>query len=978
MSRSATMPATRTQNVEAHEKIVIEGLRVNNLKNIDVEIPLGCLTVVTGVSGSGKSSLAFDALHAEGQRRYIESFSPYARQFLDQVDKPEADRFDNLPPAVALRQDATAGGRRATIASATEIDEYLQLLFARAAILVDPVTGMTCQPETAETAARFLDAVPAGTRVLVAFPAAALPAAMESERPTFAARLADDILERGFTRVVHNHSLMRLGQGAAAEPLDRTARVIVDRIASGKVAAARLLETLEIAFSQGAGQCLLLMDTTDRCLDRTGNTLEIDGTTWTEFSFDRVPRHSETGEPFALPTPALFNPRSAVGACPQCQGFGSVPGIAWHKVVPDRRKSLREGAIAPWTTPAYRHELDELLALADDYHLPVDIPYSDLTPEQTSLIQQGVKQRRFGGLNGFFRWLERKRYKIGVAAFLSRYRQYDRCPACQGTRLRPESLYYQIDGVNIAELRALSITDCLQKMAMRILPGWGAAAHDSPVTRTLLPEIMTRLTTLSELGLGYLTLDRPSRTLSGGETRRVALAAAVGANLINMLYVLDEPSAGLHPSDRVGVLRLLGKLRDAPNTLVVVEHDPEFIRLADQVVDLGPGAGRAGGQVIYAGPPEKLANVAESRTGQWLHDAPVQLPYARRSHVDQLARLALSHCTRHNLQDLTVQFPLNCLCVVSGVSGSGKSSLVIETLYPSLCRALDCDCSLEQFDTAAVLANYEDLQEVVLIDASPVGRTSRSNPVTYLKVFDAIREAFAAIPEAQVRNFGPGTFSFNSDRGGRCAHCQGAGRVTVDMQFLPEISVVCPECEGKRFRRDVLEIKLRGKSIADVLEMTTADAFGFFRGHAKIQRRLAVLKEVGLDYLPLGQPATTLSGGESQRLKIAARLQERAGKKTMFLFEEPTTGLHRADVARLLECFGRLVAMGHSLVVIEHHLDVLAAADWILELGPGAGPEGGRLIAAGPPETVISVAESSTAPYLRERLDRIQKTGQAD
>lgn len=945
------------------EAISLEGVRVHNLKSIDVRIPLHQLTVLTGVSGSGKSSLAFDTLYAEGQRRYIESFSPYARQFLERLDKPDADRIDNLPPAVALRQNSVSPGKRSTIATATEIYDYLRLLFAKTGEFMDDKTGEPIRRHSPQTVAAWTDGIAGESKILIAFPLIAIASAIDIEATKSLDRFFDEILDRGFTRIVAEGRLLNLGRGERPTTLDDSAMVVVDRVASGKTAPERLLESLETAFTAGDGRCTLLIEGNTN-VDQ--NVALIDGDAWLRLDFNRRLIEPSTGRELPDPTPALFSFHSPLGACPTCQGFGSIPAMSWEKLVPDRSKSLQEGAIVAWTTPAYVHELQELLDLADDYDLPVDIPFSELSPKHIELIYEGVPRRRFGGLKGFFRWLERKRYKIGVAAFLSRFRTFEPCPECKGRRLSHTALTVRIEGKNIADIHAMTVTEAATFFSTF---GEAESSVDASVRRTILPEIASRLQTLDRLGLGYLTLDRRADTLSGGEARRVALTAAVGANLVNMLYVLDEPSTGLHPRDREKVRDVLADLRDGPNTVVVVEHDPVFINAADWLIDLGPGAGRDGGQVIFSGLPSRLGDATESTTAKWhaKNGTSTSSSSSQPTTTSSDQRLILSQCTRHNLKNLTVEFPLNRLCVVSGVSGSGKSTLVTETLYPALCRSLGKTVDIDDFDRSAAINGVEGLEDVVLIDQSPVGRTPRSNPATYLGAFDHIRAAFAELPESKLRRFTPGTFSFNTDKGGRCPHCLGAGVVTVDMQFLPDVEVTCPECQGRRFRRDVLEIKLRGQSIADVLEMTAAEAFVYFRGQTKIQRRLSPLKEVGLDYVPLGQPATTLSGGEAQRLKIAAFLGGGTGKRTLFLFDEPTVGLHAADVAKLLECFRRLIAVGHSIIVVEHRLEVMRAADWIIDLGPEAGHAGGHVIAAGPPAEIAKVPQSITGQFLAKR-----------
>ena len=952
MTESPTTPA-------AAEAIVVEGARVHNLKSIDVRFPLHRMTVVTGVSGSGKSSLAFETLYAEGQRRYIESFSPYTRQFLERLEKPDADHIDNLPPAVALTQRSVTPGRRATVATATDLANYFRLLFAKAGSLVDPATGHEIRRDSPQSVAAAVEKLPQGRRLLIAFPATAIAAAGDDEPPATGDRLLDAMLDRGYPRLIAEGRLWHLARGERPASTD-DALVVVDRLKTGTLEAERLAESLEIAFGDGDGRCCVLVEG-DVEGDAPGTRFDLESSRWTRCDFNRRPISPVTGRSFTEPSTALFSFTSPLGACPTCRGFGSVPEMSWEKLVPDQSRSLREGAIVAWTTPAYRHELDELLALAGDYDLPVDVPFAELAPSHRELIEAGVPERNFGGLRGFFRWLERKRYKIGVAAFLARFRSYEPCPDCRGARLNDDALAVRVAGRTIADFCGDTIGESRRFFEG---PSTDMPGADPAVLRAILPEIRERLVTLDRLGLGYLTLDRTTDTLSGGEARRVALTAAVGANLVNMLYVLDEPSAGLHPRDRERVIDTLLALRDAPNTVVVVEHDESFARAADWLVELGPGAGREGGEVTFMGQPSGGRQPSESSATSQRRSRGAD---ALRSPRGQES-LTLSPCTRHNLKGFSLDVPLGQLCVVSGVSGSGKSTLVNKTLYPALCRALGKPCDVDDADRTASVTGAETLNDVLLITHAPIGRSSRSNPATYLGAFDAIRAAFAATPEAKLRAFGPGTFSFNSDRGGRCPHCRGAGIVSIDMQFLPDVEVTCPECDGRRFRRDVLDVKLRGRSIAEVLEMTAAEAFTFFRGHAKIQRRLAPLKEVGLDYLPLGQPATTLSGGESQRLKIASFLVAGTGRRTLFLFDEPTIGLHASDVATLLDCFRRLIAVGHSLVVVEHRLDVIAAADWIIDLGPEAGDSGGRIVATGPPAAIAATGDSITGRCLQSAV----------
>jgi len=945
------------------KQIELRGVRVHNLQNLDLNLPLHRLIVLTGVSGSGKSSLAFDTLYAEGQRRYIESFSAYARQFLERLERPDADRIDHLPPAIAIRQQGRRYGRRATVSSATEIAEYLKLLYARIGRIFCPQCGVEVRRETPADVAARVNTWEAGRRFLVGFPQSVLRTELEETL----ARLTTV----GFSRAIIGTAMLDLSDRAAVNaavqsvPGDQNELpllVILDRLVSGKVESGRLADSVEQAFHHGSGQCVLLAEGEAA---PSATVATIDGRVFERFTFSQDLRCGTCREVFSEPEPRLFSPNSPLGACPTCSGFGRVPEISMERIVPDSSRTLREGAIAAWTTPAYRHELDELLELAPDYGIPVDVPFRELKPEHLRLIHEGVPERNFGGLWGFFRWLERRTYKLGIRVFLNRWRTYVVCPDCRGYRLRPQALAVRVGGRNIGEVQELSIAGSrgfLRELSERL------AEAERRISSTLLEQILTRLAFLEEVGLSYLTLDRAMTTLSGGESQRVALTAALGTRLVNTLYVLDEPSTGLHPRDNSRLLAAIESLRDLRNTVVVVEHDEEFIRHADMVVDIGPGAGSEGGRLVFQGTPAELPAAAESLTGAYLsgrRSIPSRLKGGNQVAREPTGWLRLDGAREHNLQNLTVEFPLGVLCVVSGVSGSGKSTLVQETLYPALCQQLGQECAVEEFGTHDRLSGAEALNEVLLVDQSSIGRTPRSNPVTYLKAFDDIRKVFAEIPEAKLRNLKPGSFSFNSASGGRCPTCEGNGTIEIDMQFLADIAMTCPDCHGTRYQREILDVKYRGLNIAEVLAMTVHDAITFFRGQPRLQRRLSHLKSVGLDYLTLGQPANTLSGGESQRLKLAAALARRDGARCLFLLDEPTTGLHFADVAQLLECFSILLAAGHSLIVIEHNLDVIAAAEYVIDLGPEAGNNGGRLVASGPPEELCRTSESVTGQFLR-------------
>ncbi|HUG93373.1 MAG TPA: excinuclease ABC subunit UvrA [Planctomycetaceae bacterium] len=958
---------------------------MHNLKNIDLDVPLGRMIVLCGVSGSGKSSLAFDTLYAEGQRRYIDTFSPYVRQFLDRIPRPDADRIEPIPPAIAVRQAAGALSVKSTLATATEIHDALRLLYARVGRVVCAECGAVIQRDTPQAVAAAIQRIAEGTRIQICFPrrvaaggppaadGAPVPVAIDAGaagegrtegrqagRPS--PREVDDagLRGEGFSRVIVGGRTRSVGDLADAEvDADGELWVVVDRIVAGRVTAERIHDSLETAFRHGGERCLLLtsVDRGGRETAVSAETARVDEGEWHVRRFNAALRCETCGVEFAEPEPRLFSFNAPLGACPECHGFGRVPAISLERVVPDPAKSLREGAIAPWTTPAYRHELDELLALAGDYGIPADVPFAEHEPEHVRLIRDGVPERDFGGLTGFFRWLERHRYEVAARIALVRWRSYETCSACDGGRLQPLALAVRVIGrdsqPNIAELcrwdvaRALTFCRSLRE---------DLADDDRAAADVALDEIQARLEYLEQVGLGYLTLDRPIRTLSGGEARRVALTAALGSRLVNTLYVLDEPSAGLHPRDSRRVIDAIRRLRDAGNTVVVVEHEDEFIRAADHVVEIGPGAGREGGRVVFQGTPGELAagttitaqHLARSEPGSGSPPAgPPPPPRPPCPPRPPSGWLRLVGACAHNLRNITVEFPLGVLCVVAGPSGSGKSTLVEETLYPALCRHLRQPCGVEQPGPFEALEGFEAIDQVVLADPSPIGHSSRSNAATYLKAFDEIRKVFAETPDARGRNLGAAAFSFNSPAGGRCPKCLGTGTVAIDMQFLADVTMTCPECGGRRYRGEILDVTYRGCSIADVLDMTLAEAFTFFRTRRSLLRRLKPLKDVGLDYLPLGQPATTLSGGESQRLKLARLLSAGTRARTLFVIDEPTTGLHPADIERLLVCFDELLEVGHSLVVVEHNADVIRRADHVIELGPGAGAEGGAVVAAG-------------------------------
>ena len=942
-------------------QISLRGVTVHNLDAIDLDIPHQKLIVFCGLSGSGKSSLALDTLYAEGQRRYIESFSAYTRQFLERLDKPEADRIDGIPPAIAVTSKGVNRSSRATVATATETADYLRLLFAKIGRIFCRECGEEVLRDSPQSAARTLAALPDGTRYMIAF-RVSMPERLDPDQA--AAWLKED----GFHRVIVDERLIDLSSdrlplpspGADGQP--GPLYVVLDRLRAGSsesskgAAEERVRDSLETAFAKGKGQCFAFVADSEKLDNKNLNgCYTINGQPWRRLGFSTRLMCGRCEIEYPTPEPRLYSFNSPLGACPTCEGFGNVIDTDMELIVPDPKKSIREGAIAPWNTPAYTHELDKLMQLAGDYDIPVDEPFSSLSDEQVRLIYEGIPGSDFAGLDGFFAWLERRKYKMHIRVFLSRWRSYRVCPDCGGARLRPEALTARIGGKNIAEISALEIRD-----AADFFKNLALSEYQHKVGRMMFEQVSARLGYLEQVGLGYLTLDRTMRTLSGGETRRVALTSALGSSLVNMLYVLDEPSIGLHPRDIGRLIESIKGLRERKNTVVVVEHEESVIREADQVVEIGPGAGERGGRIVFQGTPAEMEEDEESLTGDYLSRRRAITSPARRRAPDH-GWIRLAGARGNNLRDLTVEFPLGLLCLVTGVSGSGKSTLIQGTLYPALCRRLRKDAP-KPYDFDDVFGDGQ-IDDVIMVDQSPIGRSPRSNPVTYLKAFDEIRAVFADTVEARTRNFKASHFSFNVD-GGRCPVCNGDGCIAIDMQFLADVYMKCNACGGTRYRDEVLQVTYRGRNIAEVLEMTVREAFTFFRGRPKVQARLKRLIDVGLDYVRLGQPANTLSGGEAQRLKLAAYMSSAKRGRCLFILDEPTTGLHFSDIVQLLDCFDALLSVGHSLIVVEHNLQMMKAADYIIDLGPGAADEGGRIVAKGTPEKVCRQDESATAEFL--------------
>jgi len=966
------------------DSIVVRGARVHNLKNIDFEIEHNTLTVVTGVSGSGKSSLAFDTIYAEGQRRYVESLSAYARQFLERIEKPDVDVIDGIAPAVAIKQKNSTRNPRSTVATATEIFDYLRLLFARVGRTYCLLCGQEVKKDTVDEVVERLLALGEGTRLNVFFPIQThVPAAEEkglkksrakkksgeSNLPSDAikARLFD-LRKRGFNRLFQNGQVFEFSTPESLLDVNFSKPVfgLVDRLVVSADQRSRIVDAVEIGYRE-AGE--VIFETAPRNGDGDGETPQ-------RLRFSQRFECKNDGSRYEEPEPRLFSFNNPYGACPRCQGFGNTIDFDLDLVIPDKGKTLNEGVIEPWTKPKYRTLFTELKRFSRQAGIPLDVPWYELDAQQQELVVDG--DGNFGGVRGFFKHLERKKYKLHVRVFLSRYRGYSLCSACGGSRLRVEARQVKIDGKNICQVCSMTVEEAARFFGLLKLSTQQAAIADK-----LLIELRERLRFLNEVGLEYLTLDRLASTLSGGEAQRIQLATSLGSRLVGTLYVLDEPSIGLHSRDTHRLIKILHDLRDLGNTILVVEHDPDIMRAADRILDLGPGAGENGGKVVGAGTYNEIIKMPHSLTGRYLADElHIQIPPKRRQ--PGLHKLRITGARAHNLKHIDLEIPLGMLVAITGVSGSGKSSLLHDVLYQALAMAKR---QTNGGGSGAVLWDSvegdEFLDEVVLVDQSPIGRTPRSNPVTYIKAFDIIRELFASQPEAQKRGFPAGHFSFNVP-GGRCENCQGDGTVTVEMQFLADVELICDECKGTRYKPQVLEIHYKGKNIHEVLNLTIREALKFFAEVPRLTEKLRVLDEVGLGYLRLGQSATTLSGGEAQRMKLAAHLQpgarsaNRPGedgdgpkrkRRMLYIFDEPTTGLHFDDVSKLLSAFRRLIDAGGSIVVIEHNLEVIKTADWVIDLGPEGGDRGGNLVGFGTPEAIAEMKNSYTGQYLKRVLN---------
>ena len=999
------------------DEIVIRGARTHNLKNIDCAIPHGKLTVVSGVSGSGKSSLAFDTIYAEGQRRYVESLSAYARQFLERMEKPDVDFIDGLAPAIAIRQKNSTRNPRSTVATATEIYDYMRLLWARCGVVHCTVCGGVVRRDTVDEIAAAVLTLGEGTRLHALFPVQPLvaapvsPPAQETPPPARPRRtrkpassaaeapksgpnsvLSDalrdrliDLRRRGFNRLYQNGTIYEFSTPESLLDIDFTLPVfvLVDRIVVSAESRARIVDAAEIGYRE-SGEILFEIvhrgENSDVILSEGRAAAGVEGPAFSFLRYSAAFECKTCHRVYRDPEPSLFSFNNPYGACPRCQGFGNTIDFDLDLIVPDKSKTLNDGAIDPWNRPKYRTWLTELRRAARQHGIPLDVSWWDLTPEQQAFVLDG--RGSFVGVNGFFAMLERKKYKLHIRVMLSKYRGYALCPDCRGQRLRAEARAVRIGAAagdpsgekNICEAASLTIGAAAQFFSSLTL-----SPMQEEIAGSILEEIRQRLHFLDAVGLDYLTLDRLASTLSGGESQRIQLATSLGSRLVGALYVLDEPSIGLHPRDTDRLIRILDDLRDLGNTILVVEHDPDLLRAADYLLDLGPGAGEFGGKVLAAGSVAEVSENPASITGRYL-SGHLTIPVPVRRHTPGSSKdwLRLRGARAHNLKGIDVDIPLNLLVCITGVSGSGKSTLVHDVLYKAVSHALG---RVEGGDPTAVcrdIYGVERLNDIVLVDQTPIGRTPRSNPVTYIKAFDAIRELFAAQPEAQRRGYTPGHFSFNVP-GGRCDVCDGDGAVTVEMQFLADVELPCEECNGTRYKASTLEIHYKNRSIHDVLQMTVREALRFFAGHPKIVDKLAVLEEIGLGYVRLGQSATTLSGGEAQRVKLAAHLAstrsaergsdgKKGGSRVLYILDEPTTGLHFDDVGKLLVALRKLIDSGGSLIVIEHNLDVIKSADWVIDLGPEGGAAGGQIVAVGTPEEIACHELSHTGHWLARVL----------
>jgi excinuclease ABC subunit A len=932
----------------SQEKIEVRGARVHNLKNISFSLPINEMTVVTGVSGSGKSSLAFDTIYAEGQRRYVESLSAYARQFLERMDKPDVDEIHGLAPAIAIRQKNQTRNPRSTVATQTEIYDYLRLLFARVGQVFCHVCGREVKKDSPESAAEeTLQTLPEGTRFYVLFPIEKKIKDQKQKTKIRIDAVLIELLQKGFSRLIRGGETIELHTPDDYKFTDfADTFVLIDRLANRGDIRQRLVDSLEICFQNTEGNAFI--ETTD------GQRLS--------FSEQFICQYD--GTVYEPPEPRLFSFNSPFGACPTCQGFGNTTGLDMELVVPNPLLSIKDGAIDPLTKPQAEWALEELKRFCKQQNIPPDVPFIELSEAQKQAVLEGKGYWR--GVRGFFDFLETKKYKLHVRVFIAKYRGYTTCPDCRGGRLRQAARDVKIAGKCLPEVVALSIKDAAVFFATLSL-----TEEQNAIADRLLHEVRSRLKFMIDVGLDYLTLDRLASTLSGGEAQRIQLATNLGSSLVGALYVLDEPSIGLHPRDNNRLIKILHNLRDIGNTILVVEHDEQIITSANHLLDIGIHAGELGGNVVFEGDFADLLHSRNSLTAKYLRgECEIKIPKKRREVSRQ--KLTIRGAREHNLKNIDAEIPLEMLVCVTGVSGSGKSTLIHDIVYAGLKKQRgEWQGHVGLFKE---LLGGENLDDIILNDQTPIGRTPRSNPVTYLKAYDVIRETFASTATAQARGFEPSHFSFNVP-GGRCEVCQGDGTVTVEMQFLADVELVCEECHGTRFKPQILDVRYKGKNIHEVLQLTVREALSFFKGVNRLFNKLKVLDDVGLGYLRLGQSATTLSGGEAQRIKLAAHLTKKTGVRTLYIFDEPTTGLHFDDINKLLSAFRALIDSGGSLLVIEHNLDVIKTADYVIDLGPEGGIGGGEIVAVGTPEEIAQNERSHTGKFLRKYL--IQSNGHA-
>ena len=914
--------------------ITVKGARVNNLKNVDVEIPRNQLVVITGLSGSGKSSLAFDTLYAEGRRRYVESLSAYARQFLGRLNKPECDSIKGLPPAIAIEQKVNTRNPRSTVGTSTEIYDYIRMLFGRVGHTYSPVSGVEVKKHSVEDVLATAATYPEGSRAAIVAPIT-LP-----EGRTLPQQL-DIYTKEGFTRVVTPEAAF-----VDISDYDSTAvpDLLIDRLALRREGdeLSRLAESAETAFFEGHGRCRLLVWNADGKVDMH------------EFSV----RFEADGITFPEPSDQMFNFNNPMGACPVCEGFGKTLDISEELVIPDESLSIFDDAVASWRGPKSKLWKNEFIHAVSASGFPVHKPFWQLSAEEKHLLWRGDGDK-VKGIMDYFDWVSTQRQAIEYRMILARYRGKTTCHACGGSRLRPEASYVRVGGATVSELVRMPVDKLRQWFADLSL-----GERDTKIAERLLTEINKRLGFLCEVGLGYLTLDRLSNSLSGGESQRINLATSLGSSLVGSLYILDEPSIGLHSRDTERLIGVLRRLQRLGNTVVVVEHDEEIMRAADRIIDVGPAAGRLGGEIVFQGAPADLEKVEKSYTMQYLSGRlSIPVPGVRRKWRDSIR---ITGATEHNLKNIDAQFPLGVMTAVTGVSGSGKPTLVRDIFFRAMARAVH-----DEGDAPGRFRKLEGdikrVADITFVDQNPIGRSTRSNPATYLKAYDEIRQLMASQQAAKQLDLTPASFSFNTE-GGRCEACKGEGYITIEMQFLADVTIECEQCHGKRFKQEVLEVKYNGKNISDILDLTVDEAIEFFSTEQRIVRRLLPLQEVGLGYIKLGQSSSTLSGGENQRVKLAYFLSQDHAGPTIFIFDEPTTGLHFHDIRLLTKAFDRLIAMGHTIIVVEHNLDVIKCADWIIDMGPEGGEGGGQIVATGTPETVAANPASITGHYLAEKL----------